>query len=266
MRIGYSYSRYSSPGQGDGDSVRRQADVAGSWSAARCPARYKPDLLGSGTECLTRGGIVKRAGAAAFLSEVETGHIPRGSVLIIENLDRLSRENPWDAVPLLCSLVNAGISVATLSPSEMTFERGCDLTGLVLAVVEFGRSHSESKSKANRMSEVWSQKRKAVREHGAIMTKKLPAWVEFQGGKLALIPERARVVRRIFNLTLQGYGLSLVVRELARDKVPVWGRSKTGWSKAYLHKIISGRVVLESTNRSAMASRTANRSRTITLP
>jgi hypothetical protein len=125
----------------------------------------------------------------------------------------------------------------------MTFERGNDLTALVLAVVEFGRSHSESKSKARRMSEVWAEKRKAVRENGAILTRKLPAWIEERGGKLALNPTRAAVVRQLFSLAVRGYGLSLIVRELTQNKVPTWGRGGT-WSKAYVHKIITGRSVL----------------------
>ena len=244
-RIGYSYLRYSSPQQGDGDSVRRQTKSTADWCK-----RHDVQLDTSRTY-LDRGrsayhGKHRQSGGAlaAFLSEVERGDIPRGSVLIIENLDRLSRENPWDSVPLLCSLVNAGIAVASLSPSEMLFERGCDLTSLILAVVEFGRSHSESASKANRMGEVWAEKRRTMRETGAIMTRKLPAWIEERKGKMVLIPERAKVVRRMFALAIQGYGLGLIVRELTRDEVPVWGSSKTGWSKAYVHKIVKGRAVL----------------------
>ncbi len=185
----------------------------------------------------------KGGALAAFLAEVESGQIPRGSCLIIENLDRLSRENPWDAVPLLCSLVNAGVSVATLSPSEMIYERGRDLTALVLAVVEFGRSHSESESKAQRMSEVWAEKRRAVREEGALMTRRTVAWIEEHDGKLMLVPERARLVRRMFELAIRGYGLSLIVRELTTAGVACWGRGGS-WSKTYIHKIMAGRVVL----------------------
>jgi hypothetical protein len=155
----------------------------------------------------------------------------------------LSRENPWDAVPLLCGLVNAGITVATLSPSEMVYERGCDLTALVLAVVEFGRSHSESKTKATRMSQVWTQKRKAVREQGSILTRKTPAWIEERGGKLVLIKDRAEIVRKMFALAIQGYGLSLIVRELTKNRVATWGRGGA-WSKTYCHKILTGRAVL----------------------
>ncbi|MGD0039432.1 MAG: recombinase family protein, partial [Isosphaeraceae bacterium] len=245
MRPGYSYLRYSSLPQGEGDSIRRQTKDAADWCK-----RHDDVQLDTSRTYLDRGRSAyhgrhrQRGGAlAAFLAEVETGHIPRGSVLIIENLDRLSRENPWDAVPLLCGLVNAGITVVTLSPSEMTFERGCNLTALVLAVVEFGRGHSESASKSDRLHAVWAEKRRAVREEGAIMTRSLPAWIKRQGDKLVLVPERATIVRRMFCLALQGHGLSLIVKELTRDGVATWGRGSV-WKKGYIHKIISGRVVL----------------------
>ena len=187
----------------------------------------------------------KRGGAlAAFLAEVEIGHIPRGSVLIVENLDRLSRENPWDALPVLCNLVNARITVVTLYPSEMSFERGSNMTALILAVAEFSRGNSESESKSIRLSEVHEQKRKNLRENGTVMGGNIPAWVKNHGGKLLLIPDRAKIVRRIFTLAIQGYGLSLIVRELTRDNVATWGRSKNGWSKTYVHKIVTSRAAL----------------------
>jgi DNA invertase Pin-like site-specific DNA recombinase len=178
------------------------------------------------------------------LDEVERGDIPKGSVLIIENLDRLSRENPWDSVPLLCSLVNAGITVATLSPTEMLYERGSNMTPLILAVVEFGRSHSESASKSNRMDEVWSEKRRQVREEGAVLTRRLPAWIKEEGGKLALVADRAKIVRRIFGLAIGGCGLQLIIKQLTKDEVATWGGRNTGWSKTYVRKLLTSRTTL----------------------
>jgi DNA invertase Pin-like site-specific DNA recombinase len=244
MRVGYSYLRYSSQPQEDGDSVRRQTQKTADWCK-----RHDVQLdttrtyLDRGRSAYHGRHRLKGSALASFLAEVEGGLIPRGSVLIIENLDRLSRENPWDAVPLLCSIVNSGITVVSLEPSQMTYERGADLTALVLAVVEFGRGHSESASKASRMGAVWAEKRRTVREEGSIMTKRTPAWIEARDGKLTLIPVRAAIVRRIFHLALQGYGLSLIARELTRDGVPTWGRGKF-WSKTYVHQIITGRNVL----------------------
>jgi DNA invertase Pin-like site-specific DNA recombinase len=244
MRIGYSYLRYSSAQQGDGDSVRRQTKGAADWCKRHGVALDTHRSYQDRGRSAYHGRHRKSGGAlAVFLAEVEAGQIPSGSVLIVENLDRLSRENPWDAVPLLCGIVNAGIAVVTLSPSEMMYERGRDLTALVLAVVEFGRSHSESASKSQRMSEVWGERRRAVREEGAVMTKRLPAWVQEKNGRLIPIAARARVVRRMFELALAGCGLSLIVKRLKDDKVTPWGRGGA-WSKAYVHKILAGKTVL----------------------
>ena len=240
----YSYLRYSSPGQGDGDSVRRQTTLASAW------CKRNGRTLDTSTCFEDRGtsafrGKHRKAGSplSQFMADVETGRILKGSVLIIENLDRLSRENPWDAVPLLCGLVNAGIDVVTLSPSEMTYKRGRDLTPLVLACVEFGRAHSESASKSDRMGQVWTEKKRQAREDGAVVTRRLPAWVREKDGKLIPIPDRVAVVKRIFSLAVGGHGLGLIVKRLTEDKVaPLGGSGK--WNKSYVWKILKGRAVL----------------------
>jgi DNA invertase Pin-like site-specific DNA recombinase len=246
MRIAYSYMRYSSSEQEDGDSVRRQTNARNSW------LKRHPDVkLDTTRTYLDRGRsafhgrhLQKGGALAGFRAEVERGDIVKDSILLIENLDRLSRENPWTAITLLCSLVSAGISVVTLSPSEMIFEQGSDMTALVLAVVEFGRSHSESASKSIRAAEVWTEKRRQVREEGGVLTRRLPAWVEERNGKLVLVPERARVVRHMFELCVRGYGLGLICKALTEDGVPNWGNGKIGWTKCYVHKILKGRAAI----------------------
>jgi DNA invertase Pin-like site-specific DNA recombinase len=244
MRTGFSYLRYSSPQQADGDSIERQTRCTQNWCE-----RHRVQLDTSRTY-LDRGrsaytGKHRRQGSAlaAFVAEVESGSVPRNSVLVIENLDRLSREHPWDAVHLLCGLVNSGIAVATINPSEMVYERGSNLTGLILATVEFGRAHSESKSKGERISSVWASKRKQARETGKIMTHHLPGWLEVRAGKIVFRPQRAALVKRIFELADSGYGFSLIVKKLTHDEVPTWGRGRV-WSKAYIRKILTSRTVL----------------------
>jgi DNA invertase Pin-like site-specific DNA recombinase len=246
MRIAYSYTRYSSAEQEGGDSIRRQTDVRNAW------LKKHPDVkLDTTRTYLDRGRSayhgqhLRKGGAlAVFLAEVERGDIPKGSVLIIENLDRLSRENPWTALSTLISLVNAGIGVVTLSPTEMMFDQGSDLTALVVAVVEFGRSHSESASKSSRNIAAWGERRRQVRECGAILTRRLPAWIVERGGKLVLNPERAHLIRRMFELAIRGYGLGLIVQQLTRDGVATWGPAENGWNKNYIHRILTGRAAI----------------------
>jgi DNA invertase Pin-like site-specific DNA recombinase len=254
MRIGYSYLRYSSTAQADGDSIRRQTALAAAWCKRNGVKLDTSTTYEDHGRSAYRGQHRQTGALAQFLAEVESARIPKGSVLILENLDRLSRENPWDALPLLCGLVNAGITVATLSPSEMIYERGRDLTGLMLAVVEFGRGHSESKSKAGRMGEVWDEKKRLAREgkdqlprkkDGRVtkaLTGRLPAWVKDRDGKLVPVPGRVALVKRIFKLAIEGNGLSLIVKKLTADRVETWGRGGA-WSKAYVHRIIAKRTV-----------------------
>lgn len=244
-RIAYEYGRYSSGMQGKGHSEERQTGGAVAWCK-----RHGVELDTS-TVYMDRGtsafrGKHRKAGSPlrAFLDEVEAGRIARGSVLIIENLDRLSRENPWDAVPLLCQIVNAGLDVVTLSPAEVVYTRSGDLTGLILAVVEFGRGHSESKTKSDRIAAVWDKRKRLAREGAGIITRRLPSWVRVgKNGKLELIPERVGLIERIFALAIAGYGNFEIVRTLTREGVKPWGRGKS-WTKAFVRKILTGRAVL----------------------
>jgi DNA invertase Pin-like site-specific DNA recombinase len=243
MRICYSYLRYSSEIQGSGDSIRRQLAAGKAW------CERHESQLDTATTFEDRGksayhGRHRTKGVlATFLGDVEQGRIPRGSVLLLENLDRLSRESPWDAVPLLCSIVNAGITVVTLSPSEMTYERGRDLTPLILAVVEFGRGHSESAIKAERLSSFWREKQRQAREEKQIVTRRLPGWICERKGRLHLIRTNVRVVRQIFKMCIGGMGLSKIVKYLTDTTPPTLGRGKH-WTKAYVKKILKNRAVL----------------------
>src|SRR5262245_51402531 len=119
MPVAYSYLRFSSPEQARGDSVRRQTEATAAWckrngvtldqslslrdegvSAFKGKHRENPDVHG----------------LAAFLTAVKSGRVPDGSYLIVENLDRLSREDVDAALELLLSLTRNGIRVVQLAP------------------------------------------------------------------------------------------------------------------------------------------------------
>jgi DNA invertase Pin-like site-specific DNA recombinase len=242
--IAYSYLRYSTPQQSEGDSIRRQTVAAQDW----CDRNSVPLDTGTVYEDRGRSGYKgdhrKHNGALArFLADVSARRIPKGAVLVIENLDRLSREPPSVAVGLLCNIINAGVAVMALSPREILCQKESDLMPLMLALMEFGRGHSESASKADRATAWWAERKRRAREQGEVVTRRLPAWVEKRDGKLVLIPARARVIRQIFNLAVKGYGEFLIVKKLTKDRVAHFGRGN-GWSRAYVHKILTGRAVL----------------------
>ena len=88
----YSYLRFSTPDQMKGDSFRRQAEMASAYAE-----RHGLDL----DEGLTfhdlgvsafRGKNVVEGALGQFISAVNDGRVQPGSYLLVENLDRLSRD------------------------------------------------------------------------------------------------------------------------------------------------------------------------------
>lgn len=114
MPSAFSYLRFSSPEQAKGDSIRRQTEATASWCA-----RNKITLDTSIT--LRDEGVSAFRGKhrdnpdthalASFLQAVKSGRVPAGSYLIVESLDRLSREKIRPALTLLLNLIEAGIKV-----------------------------------------------------------------------------------------------------------------------------------------------------------
>jgi DNA invertase Pin-like site-specific DNA recombinase len=241
--VAYSYIRFSDPSQMTGDSVRRQTEAADQWCQRNgITLDTKTTFRDLGKSAFT-GEHRKnpdRHALALFLKMVEAGRIPRGRYLLIENLDRLSREDEVPACHLLTGLLMAGIRVVQLSPYEMELTEKSNGWELMRAVMELSRGHGESEMKSKRVGAAWSERRKKARAGNGILTRRLPAWVEEHEGELRLIPDRAETVRRIFTMALSGRGLYAIIKQLTQDGVPAFGPSGR-WQVSYVDLILKDR-------------------------
>src|SRR4029077_20681898 len=111
----YSYTRFSSPEQAQGDSLRRQTEAARAYAA-----KHKLDL----DEELTfhdpgmsayRGQNAEAGALGTFLGAVRDKMIPQGSYLLVESLDRVSRQTVRLAVRTMEDIVAAGVNLVDLS-------------------------------------------------------------------------------------------------------------------------------------------------------
>jgi DNA invertase Pin-like site-specific DNA recombinase len=239
----YSYIRFSHPDQAKGDSLRRQTEAAADWcrrNKVRLDSSTTLHDLGRSAFTGSHRQNPDRHALAAFLKLVEAGKVPRGSYLVIENLDRLSREHIQPALLLALNLLQAGIRIVQLKPSEIVFDDKSDTLPVMMMMMELSRGHGESAIKAERVGRAWAEKKRLAREKGTVLTHCLPAWVEEVGGRLRLIPGRAAVVRRIFKLAAEGYGRKLTATLLTREKVPAFGPAGH-WNGSYIGEILSDR-------------------------
>lgn len=247
----YSYIRFSTPEQALGDSLRRQVQLAEEY------ARKHGLSLDDTTKLTDRGlsaykGEHRAKGALGeFLRLVEAGQVPPGSVLIVENLDRLSREHVLDAFDQFRAIIRAGIRLVTLQDS-MEYDRESieqNWTQLIVSIAVMARAHGESEAKSKRLKAAWEEKRNSIQERK--LTRIAPAWLKLSKDRTEFIPipEAARVIELIYRKRLEGKGTTRIETELNADP-DLWtpdkrGPKKTGgWRESYIEKILRNRAVI----------------------
>lgn len=271
MTTAFSFIRWSRPEQGKGDTLRRQKDA----SAVLCKRNgwmltELPPLQGRSA---FRGKQRTTGPLAEFLTMAKEGRVKKGSVLIVESLDRLTREDIDTALEFFIGIRKAGITIATTSP-EYIFrydDSRARMQDIMLAVVILCRGNEESTLKSERIGQAWQEKRAAaIQSHRAEaakrkpgtkkteqaatkapkMTAMCPAWLKLNEDRLSfsIIDAKADTVRLIFRLAADGYGVFRIARKLNTEKVPTLGnkpkKSANQWYESYIIRILNNRAVL----------------------
>lgn len=235
----YSYLRFSTPEQIKGDSLRRQTAAAEDYCRAHgLELDTELNLRDLGVSAF-RGDNVTQGALGAFLQAVRQGIVPKGSYLLVESLDRVSRKAAYRAQAILTELVEEGVKVVTLSDGKVydaeTLEN--DPFAFLYAILIFIRAHEESAMKARRLKAAWVGKRLRVTERA--LTAITPGWIKLdEQRRPVLIEDRARVVRRIVKDYLRGIGKHSIAVALNAEGVPPFGRAKH-WHRSYIHKILT---------------------------
>ena len=241
----YSYLRFSTPEQRKGDSYRRQTELAESYAARHgleLDDTFNFHDLGVSA---FRGANVATGMLGYFKEAVESGEIAQGSFLLVESLDRISRQSARRAQRVLEDIIDLGVSVVTLNDgrkySSASLER--DPFELMVSLLTFIRANEESAMKSSRLKGVWGAKRAAADRKP--LTSRVPAWMRLDrdAGEIQLIPERAAIVERIFRETLDGKGQHLIAADLNREGVEPWGRGSY-WQRSYIAKILASEAVI----------------------
>lgn len=238
------YIRWSSAEQGKGSSLERQREDCRA-HAARKGWNIVRELVDDGVSAF-KGKHASVGKLGQFVSEVESGGHPRGVILLTEKLDRLSREHAKKVFAWMLQVTELGIVVATVDGDRRYDRDNLDMAAIIEVVVKAQLANEESEKKASRLSAAWAAKRgRLSRGETLVLTRRAPAWLTVEGtpARFVLIPERAQIVRRIFEDTVAGLGKHHIARNLNQDGVATFGRA-TGWHASYIQKILNSPAVL----------------------
>jgi DNA invertase Pin-like site-specific DNA recombinase len=248
----YSYVRWSSPQQALGHSLQRQTEKAAKYAVEHgLTLDTELNMTDAGVSAF-RGKNATTGALGGFLSAVESGYVPPGSYLIIENIDRLSRDHVLEASTLFSRLILAGINIVTLTNGEVYSRQRLndDPHAMIMIVLEQIRANQENVRKSQLIGDAKARKKQLLRENGLNgrpYTRQTPGWITWSDERKTyeLLPDRAAIVREIFERTDKGHGINRIAQDLNERGVDTWGGDTRGsqrkanhWRNSYMRKIL----------------------------
>lgn len=253
----YSYVRFSTLSQMTGDSLRRQKKLSKDYAEKHnlvLDTSIKMQDLGVSA---FHGDNIASGALGGFLRAVNEGEIETGSYLLVESLDRISRDKVNIALELFLSILRKGIIIVTLADERKYVYDTLDTTELIISIMNMSRAHNESKIKSERITKAWENKidNAPVRP----VTKWIPAWLILSDGKIITNPYRTKLVQDMFQWVCDGLGTTLILKRLNEQNIAPWGgpsninfknsdnkktRTPKRWYGSYIQRILTNKAVL----------------------
>jgi DNA invertase Pin-like site-specific DNA recombinase len=241
MKKAYSYIRFSGIQQAEGDSLRRQTELSEKY-ADKHGLNLVSDFKDLGISAFKGKNLEN--GLGQFIEAVRQGKIEKGSVLLVENLDRLSRQEPVEALIQLQELLKLGIEVVTLQ-DEQVFKDGSmkDAGKLFTSIAIMLRANEESEAKSKRLKAMWENKRKHAGTK--IITSICPNWLVLASDRKSFeVKEDAEIaIKTIFDMALKGYGSYKIVNYLNKNVKPI-SKSNGKWYESYVRSVLRNDAVI----------------------
>ena len=232
--------------------MRRQLKGTREWIENHPELRIRLDLeLSDAARSAWKGDHVTTDDAALgkLLKMVETGELRPPLMVIVEALDRLSRQNPWQAQSQLAGLVSRGIIVAT-TQDDRVYSLDSGIGDIILSVVAMSRAHEESESKSQRVRQTKTARVLQAMETKQVLHQNVPHWL--------VVPEAIspsnRLTRRVYEVKLHAetvrviydmalyHGATYITSWLIRNR-QAFGRSGR-WNTWYVRQILTSRAAI----------------------
>ena len=242
----YRYARFSTKRQDKGESLTRQYEL----TQAMCEKHGWEivETLTDKGQSAWKGDHLRVGELGRFKQRVEQGDIPRGSYLVVENLDRLSRQDVKKARRWIEEVTDAGVKVAVASPApDKVFDEasvsGENIVDLLQYLLEAQRSNKESERKSEFQQKAIAGFMDKARQ-GVVYSKRMPAWLKGEkNGQFEVDEARAAIVRQIYEWCAAGQGIHMIAKKLNATVEP-WTvghkADKPSWKVGYVRDILTG--------------------------
>lgn len=242
MKKVFVYHRVSSDQQLDGSGIARQAELlegylerTGICAEMDDPA---PVVLSDQGVSAFKGLNISEGELGAWMEQVRNG-MWDSSILVVESIDRFSRQNPFDVMGYINALMAHNVAIHDVM-ANIVISRS-NSKDLPFVMMNAQRAYDESKYKSDRIRKGWAKKREQAFNKGTIVTNKRPQWIEVENDKYVL-NHKAAVVKEIFALYQTGMGCPTIAKKLQTKEGEQYKFNRP-WTGELVHKILTNRRV-----------------------
>lgn len=251
------YARFSHSDQAKGHSIDRQVDN----TRLVCEARnltINPALIFTekGKSAFTGANRKKGTLLRNLEDEIEAG-AHRGRTLVVEHLDRISRQGWKEVFGFLGTCNEGGVDVATWDGSRL-YPAGQEpnMGEVIEIIVKSSSAQEQSDTKSWRIKKSFREKREdAEAGKSKRIASRPPSWIRRlpDGAGYELIEEHAEVVREAHRLAQTGYGTAMIAKIFNERNVPTWrdgtkdkdGNRRVGsWHESYVARMLTMRTAI----------------------
>lgn len=255
-RLAHLYQRVSSAAQMSGSGLDRQLEGTQKYVEANrleIVTRYSDRGVSA-----FRGKNRRDGELAVILRHIETGVIRPGEHLVIESIDRLSRQPPLEALETLKAILSRGVIVhSVFDNAQYTLDDlNKDVGRLLTLVISMARSNEESRVKSLRVVDA----HRRGRETGKIVAGSIPKWLSVirdpkTGEKVFKVDYDVKsIVVLMFERCASGLSSYRIAQELSARGIPPFGvpKKRIGskatnghhWNATSILGILRGKSVL----------------------
>jgi hypothetical protein len=240
MPTAYSYIRFSSKKQEHGDSLNRQMEKTKEYCAKHSIAlsdKTFKDLGISGYKDKARASLDD------MFVAIENGSIAVDDYIILEALDRLSRQGIRKTIELINKIIEAGVKIVILQ-SDLLLEKGSvdDLISVIQIAVAADIGHKESLQKSQRVQSA-KNAQKAKAKKNEFIKKRTVFWLSKNENEDGYeLNEKKQIIELIIELREQGNGFHNIAKHL-NNETSFKPRVAKKWADQTIRQIISSPIL-----------------------
>ena len=131
------------------------------------------------------GANIEKGALGEFIRAIKEGIVEKGSYLLVESLDRISRKNVHEALRQFLNILDCGVTVVTLADGMKYEPNKIKTEELIISIFIMSRAHEESATKSKRLNSAWTQKR--INSPNKKLTSICPAWMSLDKANNAFV-------------------------------------------------------------------------------